>query len=69
MAMVRIVARVEPRICTTSRTKGHNHLKKDTVESEDEKNQCFSHNCNSSRMFDRNKGRKRRVKGEEGVTG
>jgi hypothetical protein len=52
MAMMRIVARVEPRICTTSRTKGHNHLKKDTVESEDEKNQCFSHNCNSSRMFD-----------------
>jgi hypothetical protein len=41
MAMVRIVARVELRICTTSRTKGHNHLKKDTIESEDEKINAF----------------------------
>jgi hypothetical protein len=31
-AMVRIVARVESRVCTTSHTKGHNHLKKDTIE-------------------------------------
>jgi hypothetical protein len=29
-AMVRTVARVELRVCTTFRTKGHNHLKKDS---------------------------------------
>jgi hypothetical protein len=30
--MVRIVARVKLRVCTISHTKGHNHLKKDTIE-------------------------------------
>jgi hypothetical protein len=52
MAMVRVVAKVEPRVCTTSRTKGHNHLKNDTVESADRENQFVSHDRQLSRIFD-----------------
>jgi hypothetical protein len=35
LAMVRIIARVELRVCTTSRTKGYNHLKNNTLGLED----------------------------------
>ena len=33
LAMVRVAVRAELRVCTTSRIKGHNHLKRGTVES------------------------------------
>jgi hypothetical protein len=33
--MVRIVVRVESRVCTTSRTKGHSHLKNMTPENQE----------------------------------
>jgi hypothetical protein len=54
LAMVRIIARVELRVCTISCTKSYNHLKNNTVELEDKQNHIFSHCCQSSRMIDNN---------------
>jgi hypothetical protein len=45
LAVARIIARVELRVCTTSRTNGYNHLKNNTVELQDKQSHFFSHDC------------------------
>jgi hypothetical protein len=42
-AMVKIVARVEPRVCTSSHTKGHNYLKKGDNRTRDNKDCSVLH--------------------------